>query len=422
MPKDIVKEIKFGASGDKICYRIFEHKDRFYYNIGGSDLSYRVDQQFKFNKQFKLSKKEVSWIKGLPGAQDNPKLSSDLLYKIRQDETNKRQTFQKETAADYEAMTLRTAGATLKAAGKFIKPVRKTRASSLVQETPQGSFVPSQYFDPDDNNSDTNTESSTGSLEENPIGGLGTSVPRGQHGDESSDTLSTMTDSVQEFPSPPNDEFVLEPESDLDHDPALSSEDSHKEVIEMLRAMNGLLAGLKGNEPQLKQVREALQLAMKQAGITDIQVDMPEPTVVAPDAGLDTVVPITGSEPQVGIELEVDKLSPTQKIEENIRILKAVQGKINTLLSEHQEKLSRPLSDVLNDLSSAVHDSIYQAENTLTTPQYKEQLENGRPMTSNMITTPLTPSGPVVSNPGIEEESGQNNDDDDSSTYNPSAY
>jgi len=152
---------------------------------------------------------------------------------------------------------------------------------------------------------------------------------------------------------------------------------------------------LKGNEPQLKQVRVALQNAMDETGI---QASAPEPTVGAPGAGMGAAP--TSNTHEVP-EPDDEELSPVEKTQKNIAILTEVKDRINTLLINHQDKIDEPLSRALNDLSSAVGDSIYEAQSALRTQQAKEALN---------AAIPTIPTIPTTS---LEMKPDENKEDDD---------
>tara|TARA_R110002126_G_scaffold239409_1_gene382612 strand:- start:36469 stop:37872 length:1404 start_codon:yes stop_codon:yes gene_type:complete len=212
--------------------------------------------------------------------------------------------------------------------------------------------------------------------------------------DEESFVSDLTANTWPEVP-PPNDESVFE----SDHGSVPNSDNAHKQAIYAeLQMIVTLLAGLKGSEPQLADVRKALEFAMTETGITGtpLSAPAPAPTVVAPAADIGTA-PISGSPVVTEPEDEDDKLSPIDKLEKNIGVLIQVRDKINALLIDPQDKLGLPLSDALSALHSAVDDSIYEADKALKTLKNKKAVQEGRADGQRIFTSPLNP-------PADEEE------------------
>lgn len=174
-----------------------------------------------------------------------------------------------------------------------------------------------------------------------------------------------------------------------------STEDSTA-LYRDLQAIVDILAQLKGNEPQLANVREVLNKAIAKTGG---QVSLgPEATVEPPNAG----VAGAGTSPAPKVD----------DIEANIRLLEEVQGKLDRLLETYQDQMEPELLETLVQLQNVVENSITEANKIKKTKNLREKAASAR----GESRIPLSPMNTDTPTTGLENEEDNDRTDDFSST------
>jgi hypothetical protein len=363
-----VKTIQLGKQEESRFYELYVENGSVFYRYNDPRLQQGKFEQFEID----LPQKERTWLTNPKAVADN-KLLSGLLVKLQQDENEKFKILQRKVKTTHdEIMNIRTAATVARAAGRFVRPVKTGRDDDTIStlssdssrtNTTTGSFV-----------EEAGRSRSNSSL-------LPPFSPTPSHDGDMDDELTK--EGVLELSL---DDGIV---SEADHDPAPSSEETEAQkqaIYAELQAIVTLLAGLKGNKPQIERVREALERAIEKTGR---RADVPEPTVEAPAAGAGTG---TGA---ASIP-EDENLSPAEQIQKNIDVLEQVQVKLKNLLKNHADKMDNDLYLTLENLVSAVGDSIVEAKNTLKTQEYKKF---GQGLATEQH-SPNTPQGPNTASGG----------------------
>jgi len=362
-----VKTIQLGKQEESRFYELYVANGSVFYRYNDPRLRQGKFEQFEIGL---LTQKERTWLTNPKAVADN-KLLSGLLVKLQQDENEKFKILQRKVKTTHdEIMNIRTAATVARAAGRFVRPVKTRRDDDTISTLSSDS---------------SRTNATTGSFVEKAGRSRSNSsslppfiLPSPSHDGGMDDELTE--EGVSELSS--DDGIVLEANPDSMLSPE-ETEAQKQAIYAELQTIVMLLAGLKGNKPQIERVREALAHAIEKTGR---RADVPEPTVEAPAAG-------AGKGTGAASIPEDENLSPAEQIQKNIDVLEQVKVKLENLFKNNADKMDHDLYLTLENLVSAVGDSIVEARNTLKTQEYKKAGQG--------LATPFnTPQGPNTASGG----------------------
>ncbi|MDF1828400.1 MAG: hypothetical protein P1U39_08995 [Legionellaceae bacterium] len=462
------KEITVKVKGHERCYNVYEEDGRIFYFYTKS--SPRRNVELTTNS---LTWQQKAWVKSQDNSPPKFKVLAAIAKKIEQDIKIKDEELTQKIAENFKKPTIQQLAS---AAIVMQKLVRRRQAKKVVQAKREAAATkpdePTSPSDPDDFSVESSiSEKSKGSLKELSARPRGSRVLRGDEATLSSDSSdstnrsegsfvgsrsenSSSTKSKSERPVEFPDINSMEAESgstvsssrqrDLYDDdssfdlwsgggkdsgsdmgdnvselgmdevdfaqprplstPPTSPAASNKDINDLtylyrdLQAIVDILAHLKGNEPQLAKVREALSTAIGQTGG---QVrPRSQATVEPPNAG------VAGAE-----------TSPAPKvddIEENIRLLEEVQGKLKSLLDNYRKQMKPELRDALVQLQDVVKNSITEANKIKKTRNFREQADSGR----SKPAIPLSGMNTDTPKPTGQEDDDMNHDSSSTLTKN----
>jgi hypothetical protein len=458
------KEITVKVKGYERRYNVYEKNGRiFYFNTKSSP---RRDVELEKNS---LTSQEKAWVKSQDNSRPKFKVLAAIAKKIEQDIKIKDEELTQKIAENFKKPTIQQAASAAIVMQKFVrrrqakKVVQAKREAAAPKSDEQTLLSESDAFSV----ASYRSENSEGSLKELSARPRGSRVLRGDEATLSSDSSVSTNSSTGSYEArggdKPNSTIIAEParrnpssasinsmevepsisgapstlhsQSDLwsgrtvdlgsdgdnvselgeDEDASVSPSntqpppsstppppsptqptDDLTALYDELQAIVDILAHLKGNEPQLAKVREALNNAIEKTGGQVVR-PRPEATVEPPNAG------VAGAE-----------TSPAPKvddIEENIRLLREVQGKLESLLINHGSKMDDGLRDALVELQKVVDNSIKEATNAKNTKGLRERVDAERSAPSMQI-SPLGPDTQYT----VKSTGPQNMGEDDDMT------